>query len=188
MNRLCPEEGVHETRKTRKDVKCGGDICNVPDPLGSDWEAGVKPKLKEGISKFGLSNGSIIGCPASDPSPLSTSACPGSICSCLSGKGGTRGRLPPAPQPGCLRAPLLTLRALRSDTCSRGWRHDGCTGNVCWISCCDGVQPKVSSIETMHLRIIVCTFFANTAICEGSVSGFYITTKAISSTSCNMEV
>ncbi|KAI5673728.1 hypothetical protein M9H77_14092 [Catharanthus roseus] len=188
MNRVCPEEGVEETRKKPKDVEYGGGICDVPDPLGSDWEAGIKPKLKEGISEFGLSNGSIIGCPALDPSPLSTSACPGSTCSYLSGKGGTRGRPPPAPRLGYLREPLLTPGAPRSGTCSPGRRRDGCLGNVYWISCCDGVQPKVPLIETMHLRIIICIFFTNTAICEGSAGGSCITTEAISSTSCNMEV
>ncbi|KAI5669117.1 hypothetical protein M9H77_18970 [Catharanthus roseus] len=92
--------------------KPGGEgICNVPDLLGSDWEGGVKPKLKDGIPKSWLSNGSIVGCPPPDPSPLSTSTCPGSICSCMPGKGGIGGRPPLAPRPGCLRAPLLTPRA-----------------------------------------------------------------------------
>ncbi|KAI5683454.1 hypothetical protein M9H77_04682 [Catharanthus roseus] len=112
----------------------------------------------------------------------------GSACSFLSGKGSTGGRPPPAPRPGCLRTSLLTPRAPRSGTCSQGRQLDGCTRNVCWISCCDGVQPKVPSIETMHLQIIVCTVFANTAICERSVGGLCITNEAISSTSCNMEV
>ncbi|KAI5657249.1 hypothetical protein M9H77_26042 [Catharanthus roseus] len=119
--------------------------------------------------------GQLVGCPPPDPSPLSTSTCPRSTCSCLSRKG------------GYLRAPFLTPRAPRSGTFSRGRQRDGCTGNVWWISCCDEVQPKVPQIETMHLRIIVCTFFAN-MVCEGSVGGSCITTEAISSTSCNMEV
>ncbi|KAI5673566.1 hypothetical protein M9H77_13930 [Catharanthus roseus] len=86
----------------------GGGICNVPNPLGSDWVGGIKLKLKDGIPKFELSNGSIGGCSPLDPSPLSTSTCPGSTCSCLPEKGGTGGRPPPDPRPGYLRAPLLT--------------------------------------------------------------------------------
>ncbi|KAI5653506.1 hypothetical protein M9H77_30693 [Catharanthus roseus] len=106
----------------------------------------------------------------------------------LHGRGCTGGRPSPAPRPGCLRAPLLTPRAPRSGTCSRGWRLDGCTGNVCYISCCEGVHPKVPPMETIHLRIIVCTFFITTAICEGDEGGSRITTEAISSTYCNIEV
>ncbi|KAI5675388.1 hypothetical protein M9H77_06338 [Catharanthus roseus] len=89
---------------------------NVPDPPGSDWEGGVKPKLKDGISKYGLSNGST-GCEAPtcpctcprppNPSPLSTSY-PGSACLCLPGKGRTGGRPSRAPRPGNLGAPFFT--------------------------------------------------------------------------------
>ncbi|KAI5673834.1 hypothetical protein M9H77_14198 [Catharanthus roseus] len=101
---------------------------------------------------------------------------------------GTGGCPPAALRPSYLRVPLLTPRAPQSGTYSRGRRRDGYTGNVCWISCCDGVQPKVPPIDTMHLRMIVCTFFAKTAICDGDVGGSYITTDVMSSTSCNMEV
>ncbi|KAI5666907.1 hypothetical protein M9H77_16760 [Catharanthus roseus] len=118
-----------------------------------------------------LSNGSTGGYPLPDPSPLSTTTWPGSTCSCLYGAGGTGGRPPPAPRPGCHRTPLLTPRAPRSGTCSRGRRRDGCTENVCWISCCEEVHPKLPLMETIHLRIIVCTFFANRAIWEGNECG-----------------
>ncbi|KAI5673326.1 hypothetical protein M9H77_13690 [Catharanthus roseus] len=90
---------------------------------------------------------------------------------------GTGRRPPPASRLGYLRVALLTPRAPRSSTCSRERRRDGCTGN-----------PKVPPIDNMHLRIIVCTFFAETAICDGDVGGSCITTDAMSSTSCNMEV
>ncbi|KAI5670904.1 hypothetical protein M9H77_11268 [Catharanthus roseus] len=201
-------EQVHETMKTLKMYQLvnemgqtlnreGGGARNVPDPPGSNWDGCVKPKLKDGISKFRLSNGSTGGCPPPDPSPLSTcpdpsplsiSMCPGSACLGVPRKGGTGGRPPPAPRPDCLRVSLLTPRAPQSGTCSRRQRCNGCTGNVCWISCCDGVQPKVSPIDTMHIRMIVCTFFAKTAICDGDEGGSCITTKAMSSISCNMEV
>ncbi|KAI5673366.1 hypothetical protein M9H77_13730 [Catharanthus roseus] len=106
----------------------------------------------------------------------------------LHGRGRHVRRPPPAPSLGCLRAPLLTPRAPRSGTCSRGRRRDYYTVNVCWISCCEGVHPKVPPMETIHLRIIVCTFFTNTAICEGDECGSQITIEAISSTSYNIEV
>ncbi|KAI5682953.1 hypothetical protein M9H77_04181 [Catharanthus roseus] len=89
---------------------------------------------------------------------------------------------------GYLRVPLLTSRAPRSSTCSQGWRRDCCTGNVYWISCCTGVQPKVLPIDNMHLRMIVCTFLTKTAIYDGDACGPCITTEAMSSTSYNMDV
>ncbi|KAI5654949.1 hypothetical protein M9H77_32136 [Catharanthus roseus] len=50
------------------------------------------------------------------------------------------------------------------------------------------VHPKVPPMETMHRRMIVCTFFITAAICEGDEGGSRIANEAISSISCNMEV
>ncbi|KAI5663206.1 hypothetical protein M9H77_22529 [Catharanthus roseus] len=86
------------------------------------------------------------------------------------------GRPPSAPRPRCLQAPLLTPQApspVRAPGDGNAMVEQG---------------TSVAPIGTMHLRIIVGTFFANTAICEGSVGGCCITTEVISSTSCNMEV
>ncbi|KAI5659181.1 hypothetical protein M9H77_27974 [Catharanthus roseus] len=86
---------------------CDIGWCGVDEPVVLGGGGCPKP----GKPVFGLSNGSTVGCPLLDPSPLSTCTWPGSTCSCLSGAGGTGRCPPPAPRPGCLRASLLTPRA-----------------------------------------------------------------------------
>ncbi|KAI5671475.1 hypothetical protein M9H77_11839 [Catharanthus roseus] len=99
---------------------------------------------------FGLSNGST----APDPSPLSTSTCLRSTCSCLFGKRGTGGRPPLAPRPGCLRAPLLTPRAPQS-----GWYPTERVSQLAVFPMYNVAIPNAQSplMPSLYMASMLCT-------------------------------